>query len=52
MRKSYKDANKENIRTPRYHGEPQEYRPSTFEKYKLILRLFDKVGYGNNKFYP
>ena len=24
MRKSYKDANKENIRTPRYHGEPQE----------------------------
>ena len=24
MRKSYKDANKENIRTPQYHGEPQE----------------------------
>ena len=24
MHKSYKDANKENIRTPRYHGEPQE----------------------------
>jgi len=24
MRKSYKDANKENIRTPRYRGEPQE----------------------------
>ncbi|MFZ1877409.1 MAG: hypothetical protein WAU25_10300 [Nitrososphaeraceae archaeon] len=24
MRKSYKDANKENICTPRYHGEPQE----------------------------
>jgi hypothetical protein len=24
MRKSYKDANKENIRTPRYHREPQE----------------------------
>jgi hypothetical protein len=24
MRKSYKDANKENIRTLRYHGEPQE----------------------------
>ena len=30
----------------------KNYRPSTFEKYKLILRLFDKVGYGNNKFYP
>ena len=24
MRKSYKGANKENIRTFRYHGEPQE----------------------------
>ena len=24
MRKSYKDANKENIPTPRHHGEPQE----------------------------
>lgn len=30
----------------------KNYRPSTFEKYKLILRLFYKVVYGNNKFYP
>jgi hypothetical protein len=29
----------------------KNYRPSTFEKYKLILRLFYKVVYGNNKFY-
>ena len=30
----------------------KNYRSSTFEKYKLILRLFYKVVYGNNKFYP
>ncbi len=31
----------------------KNYRPSTFEKYKLILRLvYYKVVYGNNKFYP
>lgn len=29
----------------------KNYRPSTFEKYKLILRLFYKVVYSNNKFY-
>lgn len=30
----------------------KNYRPSTFEKYKLTLRLVYKVVYGNNKFYP
>lgn len=53
MRKSYFDANKEDIRALiDYIENHQNYRPSTIEKYKIILRLFYKVVYGNNKFYP
>jgi site-specific recombinase XerD len=53
MRRSYRDANKEDIRALLdFIENHQNYRPSTIEKYKIILRLFYKVIYGNNKFYP
>jgi integrase/recombinase XerD len=53
MRKSFRDANKEDIRAlVDFIENHQNYRPSTVEKYKIILRLFYKVVYGNNKFYP
>jgi site-specific recombinase XerD len=53
MGKSYRDANKEDIRALLDIIENQRnYKPATIEKYKIILRLFYKVIYGNNKFYP
>ena len=53
MRKSYGDATKEDIRALiDFIENHQNYRPSTIEKYKIILRLFYKVVYGDNKFYP
>jgi len=48
MRKSYGDANKEDIRALiDFIENHQNYKPSTIEKYKIILRLFYKVVYGN-----
>ena len=53
MRKSFRDANKEDIRALiDFIENYKNYSPSTIEKYKIILRLFYKVVYGNNKFYP
>jgi hypothetical protein len=53
MRKSYRDAPKEVIRALiDFIEKHKNYRPSTNEKYKLILRLFYKVIYGSNMFYP
>jgi integrase/recombinase XerD len=58
MRKSFRDARKEDIRAlinfieNEYTYRNKHYKPSTIEKYKIILRLFYKVVYGNNKFYP
>ena len=52
MRKSYGDATKDNIRALiDFIENHQNYRPSTIEKYKIILRLFYKVVYGDNRFY-
>ncbi len=57
MRNSFRDSDKDDIRVlidfieNRYFKQ-KHYKPTTIEKYKIILRLFYKIVYGKNKFYP
>jgi site-specific recombinase XerD len=53
MGKSFRDSLTHDIRRLiDYIENEKDYKVSTIVKYKKILRLFYKVVYGNNKFYP
>jgi integrase/recombinase XerD len=50
--KSFKDANKDDIRSLLKWMEDKNYRASTHEKFRRILKFYYKVVYGNNEHYP
>ena len=50
--KSFKDANKEEIRSLLKWMDDKGYKASTHEKFRRILKFYYKVVYGNNEHYP
>ena len=50
--KSFKDANKEEIRSLLKWMDDKNYKASTHEKFRRILKFYYKVVYGNNERYP
>jgi hypothetical protein len=50
--KSFKDANKEEIRALLKWMDDKNYKASTHEKFRRILKFYYKVVYGNNENYP
>ena len=52
LRKSFKDANKEEIRSLLKWMDDKNYKASTHEKFRRILKFYYKVVYRNNERYP
>jgi site-specific recombinase XerD len=50
--KSFKDANKEEIRSLLKWMDDKNYKASTHEKFRRILKFYYKVVYRNNERYP
>ncbi len=50
--KSFQEVTKEDIRSFLKWMEQKNYKPSTNEKFRQILKLFFKVVYGNGETYP
>jgi site-specific recombinase XerD len=50
--KSFKDANKDDIRSLFKWMDDKNYKASTHEKFRRILKFYYKVDYGNNEHYP
>lgn len=50
--KSFRDANKDDIRNVLKWMEQKSYKASTNEKFRQVLKLFYKIVYGNNEYYP
>jgi site-specific recombinase XerD len=50
--KPFKYVTKDDIRALLKSLEQKEYKPSTNEKCRQVLKLFFKVVYGNNESYP
>jgi hypothetical protein len=50
--KPFRDANKDDIRNVLKWMEHKRYKASTNEKFRQILKLFYKIVYGNNEYYP
>jgi site-specific recombinase XerD len=50
--KSFKDANKEDTRSLLKWMDDKNYKASTHEKLRRILKFYYKVVYGNNEHYP
>jgi site-specific recombinase XerD len=52
LRKSFKDADKDDIRSLLKWMDDKQYKASTHEKFRCILKFYYKVVYGNNEHYP
>ncbi len=52
LKKPFKDATKEDIRTIFKWMDDKKYKASTNEKFRQILKLFYKTVYGNSEYYP
>ena len=52
LRKSFKDADKDDIRSLLKWMDDKNYNASTHEKFRRILKFYYKVIYGNNEHYP
>jgi integrase/recombinase XerD len=52
IRKPFKDATKDDIRSILKWMEQKGYKASTNEKFRQVLKLFYKTVYGNNEYYP
>jgi hypothetical protein len=50
--KSFKDADKDDIRSLFKWMDDKNYKASTHEKFRRILKFYYKVVYGNNEHYP
>ena len=50
--KAFRDANKDDIRNVLKWMEQKSYKASTNEKFRQVLKLFYKIVYGNNEYYP
>ncbi|MDQ4014061.1 MAG: hypothetical protein M3146_10110 [Thermoproteota archaeon] len=50
--KPFRDASKNDIRNILNWMEQKSYKAATNEKFRQILKLFYKIVYGDNKFYP
>jgi integrase/recombinase XerD len=50
--KSFKDADKDDIRSLLKWMDDKNYKASTHEKFRRILKFYYKVVYGNNEHYP
>ena len=50
--KPFKTATKDDIRSILKWMEQKKYKASTNEKFRQVLKLFYKVVYGNNEYYP
>src|SRR5215217_3659820 len=50
--KRFKDADKEDIRSLFKWMDNKNYKASTHEKFRRILKFYYKVVYGNNEYYP
>ena len=50
--KSFKDADKDDIRSLFKWMDDKNYKTSTHEKFRRILKFYYKVVYGNNEYYP
>jgi site-specific recombinase XerD len=50
--KSFKDADKEDIRSLFKWMDDKNYKASTHEKFRRILKFYYKLVYGNNEHYP
>jgi site-specific recombinase XerD len=50
--KSFKDAHKDDIRSLFKWMDDKNYKASTHEKFRRILKFYYKVVYGNNQHYP
>jgi integrase/recombinase XerD len=52
LEKPFRDASKDDIRSILKWMEQKGYKGSTNEKFRQVLKLFYKIVYGNNEFYP
>jgi site-specific recombinase XerD len=52
LEKPFRDATKDDIRSILKLMEQKGYKASTNEKFRQVLKLFYKIVYGNNEFYP
>jgi integrase/recombinase XerD len=50
--KPFRESTKDDMRSILKWMEEKGYRASTNEKFRQVLKLFYKVVYGNNEFYP
>ena len=50
--KPFRNATKEDMRLLLKWMEQKDYKASTNEKFRQILKLFYKVAYGNNEYSP
>jgi site-specific recombinase XerD len=52
LRKPFRDASEEDIRVLLRRLDSNDYRSSTIEKFRKVLKFFFKVVYGENRYYP
>jgi integrase len=52
LKKPFKDAAKQDIRSLLKWMDDKKYKASTIEKFRQILKLFYKTVYGNGEYYP
>jgi site-specific recombinase XerD len=52
LKKPFKEATKEDIRSILKWMEDKKYKASSNEKFRQILKLFYKIVYGNGEYYP
>jgi site-specific recombinase XerD len=50
--KTFSQVTKEDVKKLFEWMNDKEYKASTYEKYRVILKIFYKVVYGNNEIYP
>jgi site-specific recombinase XerD len=50
--KPFRDASKDDTRNVLKWMEQKSYKASTNEKFRQVLKLFYKIVYGNNEYYP
>jgi integrase len=52
LRKRFKDVTKNDIKSILKWMEEKNYKVSTQEKFRIVLKMFYKTIYGNNEYYP
>jgi Phage integrase, N-terminal SAM-like domain len=52
MQKDFKEATEKDLRLLFKWMDEQNYKASTHEKFRKILKFFYKISYGNNEYYP